>query len=205
MTTDATKELRGSIQNWSTDGDWQIYGTLNFSTHSHLRNVNADDVCGKMWRSYFGTIDRALFGQQRKYQHRFQRSVFVHRGRYGDNPHIHFLASLPLPAKDSCILLNAVWSSMFHEAASPVSNEITPLMSKIAASNYGLHEFTNLTSDTHDLRLSYYKSGMSADLRDDAVARLKSKTKSQHLLSARLSFPTHVRAAEARFHMRHGS
>ena len=190
------KDLRSSIQNWITDGDWQIFGTLNFATRSHLRNVDVDDVCGKMWRSYFNTVDRALFGRQRHQQHRFQRSVFVHHGSYGDNPHIHFLANLPLSPEDSCILLGAVWSSMFAEAASPTSNEITPIQSIDATTKYGLHEYWGLISEAHDLRLSSFDT--SGVLRDDALAALKSKASNRHLLSARLNYPHHVRAAAAR-------
>lgn len=197
--------IQSSVQNWISDVEWQIFGTLNFATRSHLRNVNVEDVCGKMWRSYFGTVDRAIFGTQRKNQHRFARAVFVQYGSNGDNPHVHFLATLPIAPEEGCVLLNAIWSSQFAEAAAPASNEFTPVISKHKAAEYGLHEFQSAGSITHDLSLSHMEQPENIGTpRNDALEALRAKATDRHLLSARLNFPVHLQAAQARFERRKG-
>ena len=117
--------------NWINQNQWDVFGTLNFSSLQHIRTADKDDVCGTMWRSYFGAIDRALYGQQRRNQSRFERVVLVQYGINSDYPHVHFLAKSPLPNEQFCILLNAVWASMYSSSARPASNEITPTATTI--------------------------------------------------------------------------
>jgi hypothetical protein len=69
------EQQRQAWANWINAEQWDVFGTLNFASLHHIGQADRDDVCGKMWRSYFGAIDRALYGQQRKRQSRFDRVV----------------------------------------------------------------------------------------------------------------------------------
>lgn len=152
-----------------------------------------------MWRSYFGAIDRALYGQQRNRQSRFDRVVFVQYGSNGDYPHIHFLAKSPLPKQEFCVLLNAAWSSMYAASAGPKSNEITPILNQARTTGYGLNEFFELGSRTYDHRLSNINlPALHPSARDDAVDRLKKLSTLMNRLKAFIEFPNHVQAAQAR-------
>ena len=54
------EQQRQAWANWIDAEQWDVFGTLNFASLHHLGRADRDDVCGKMWRSYFGAIDRAL-------------------------------------------------------------------------------------------------------------------------------------------------
>jgi hypothetical protein len=156
-----------------------------------------------MWRSYFGAIDRALYGQQRRQQSRFDRVVLVQYGSNGDYPHVHFLAKSPLPAQQFCILLNAAWASMYSASACPASNEFTPIIQQARTTGYGLHEFNDLGSNTYDYRLSNSSTpALRPSVRDDAAERLKQLTTTTNRLKATIEFANHVQAAQARMNMR---
>lgn len=186
-------------ESWINTQRWDVFGTLNFSSLHHISQADRDDVCGKMWRSYFGAIDRALYGKQRKNQNRFQRVVFVQYGSNGDYPHVHFLAKSPLPAQQFCILLNATWASMYTSSARPTSNEITPIIKQTGATGYGLHEFFRLEEKTIDLRLSnFFQNSSNVSVRNDAAARLKQQASIKNQLLANMAFPKHVQAVQAR-------
>jgi hypothetical protein len=188
---------------WIDAEQWDVFGTLNFASLHHIGQADRDDVCGKMWRSYFGAIDRALFGQQRKRQSRFDRVVFVQYGGTDDYPHVHFLAKSPLPAQQFCILLNAAWASMYSASARPASNEITPIIEQARTTGYGLHEFFDLGSKTYDYRLSNTNSpALRPSVRDDAMDRLKNLSTRTNLIAATQQFPNHVQAAQARMDRR---
>jgi hypothetical protein len=161
-------------KDWVNTQRWDVFGTLNFSSLHHIGSADRDDVCGKMWRSYFGAVDHALFGKQRQNQSRFQRVVFVQYGGNDDYPHVHFLARSPIATEDFCISLNAIWASMYASCARPASNEITPTIKQTGATGYGLHEFYRLEGKTIDLRLSNFSQyAQNVCVRDDAAARLK--------------------------------
>jgi len=189
--------------NWINAEQWDVFGTLNFASLHHIGHADRDDVCGKMWRSYFGAIDRALYGQQRKRQSRFDRVVFLQYGSNDDYPHVHFLAKSPLPAQQFCILLNAAWASFYSASARPASNEITPIIEQARTTGYGLHEFFDLDSKTYDYRLSNTNSpALRPSVRDDALERLKQLTTPTNRLKATIEFPNHVQAAQARMDRR---
>ena len=193
------KQTLQGWEQWVNTEQWEVFGTLNFSSLHHLRRANRDDVCGKMWRSYFGAVDRALYGQQRKDQRRFDRAVFVQYGSNNDYPHVHFLAKSPLPTTQFCTLLNAVWGSMYSSSARPKSNEITPIIEQAQTTGYGLHEFFELNSTTYDYRLSHLSPlNFHPCVRDDAVDRLGTLTTKINLTKATLEYPNHVQAAQAR-------
>jgi hypothetical protein len=156
-----------------------------------------------MWRSYFGAIDRALYGQQRKQQSRFDRVVLVQYGSNGDYPHVHFLAKSPLPAQQCCILLNAAWASMYSASARPTSNEITPIIEQARTTGYVLHEMNRLGGKTYDYRLSNTNTpALRPSVRDDALDRLKDLSTRTNLIAATLEFPNHVQAAQSRMDRR---
>jgi hypothetical protein len=156
-----------------------------------------------MWRSYFGAVDRALYGQQRKQQSRFDRVVFVQYGSNNDYPHVHFLAKSPLPAQQFCSLLNAAWSSMYTSSAGPASNELTPIIEQARATGYALHEISELGSKTYDYRVSNSNlPALRPSVRDDAVERLKKLSTQQNLLKVTIEFPKHVEAVQARMDKR---
>lgn len=197
------EQQRLAWTNWINAEQWDVFGTLNFASLHHIGHADRDDVCGKMWRSYFGAIDRALYGQQRKRQSRFDRVVFVQYGSNDDYPHVHFLAKSPLPAQQFCILLNAAWASFYSASARPASNEITPIIEQARTTGYGLHEFFDLDSKTYDYRLSNTNSpALRPSVRYDAVDRLKDLSTRTNLIAATLEFPNHVQAAQARMDRR---
>lgn len=199
------QQQRDAWEQWINAEQWDVFGTLNFASLHHIGRADRDDVCGKMWRSYFGAVDRALYGQQRIGQLRFDRAVFVQYGSNGDYPHIHFLAKSPLPAQQFCILLNAAWASMYRASARPTSNEITPIIEQARTTGYGLHEFSQLGSATYDYRLSHLSPrALHPWVRDDAVERLKRLSKPPNRLQAKLAYPNHVQAAQARMDRRDG-
>lgn len=196
---------RLSWQNWINSEKWDVFGTLNFSSLQHIGQADRDDICGKMWRSYFGAVDHALYGQQRKNQSRFDRLVLLQYGSSGDYPHVHFLAKSPLPAQRFCILLNAVWSSMYTSSARPTSNEITPIIDQARTTGYVLHEMNRLGGQTYDYRLSNTNSPtLRPSVRDDAAERLRQLTTTKNRLKAAIEFPNHVKAVQARMDKRDG-
>ena len=200
------EQQRQAWKNWINAEQWEVFGTLNFASLHHIGQADRDDVCGKMWRSYFGAIDRALYGQQPKQQRRFDRVVLVQYGSNGNYPHVHFLAKSPLPAQQFCILLNAAWASMYSASARPTSNEITPIIEQARTTGYGLHEFYDLDSKTYDYRLSNTNSpALRPSVRGDAVHRLKKLSTRTNLISATLEFPNHIKAAQARMKRRERS
>ncbi len=183
------KQNRRAWEDWINAQQWDIFGTLNFKSLRHFARADRDDVCGKVWRSYFGKIDNALFGQQRKQQKRFDRVVCVQYGANGTYPHVHFLAKSPIEHDQFCILLNAVWSSMFSFAANPASNKITPIINQARSTGYGFHEFHKLDSTTYDYRLSYTGSETAHPIvRTDAADRLQSLANPIHFLQAQITF-----------------
>lgn len=191
------KQQQRAWETWINSEDWDIFGTLNFASLHHLARTDRNDVCGKIWRSFFSEADRALYGQQRMQQMRFDRAVFVQYGAIGVNPHVHFLAKSPIQVDQFCILLNALWASMFDFAANPVSNHITPVVQQARTVDYGLHEFHKLTSDTYDYRLSTTGNiGMHQSVRTDAADRLKHRTKPTYLLQAQIAYPVHLQAVK---------
>ena len=197
------EQQRQAWANWINAEHWDVFGTLNFASLHHIGRADRDDVCGKMWRSYFGAVDRALYGQQRKQQSRFDRVVFVQYGSNNDYPHVHFLAKSPLPAQQFCSLLNAAWSSMYTSSAGPASNELTPIIEQARATGYALHEISELGSKTYDYRLSNSNlPALRPSVRDDAVERLKKLSTQQNLLKATIEFPKHVEAVQARMDKR---
>lgn len=193
------EQQRQAWEDWINAEHWDVFGTLNFASLHHIGRADRDDVCGKMWRSYFGAIDRALYGKQHKNKRRFDRVVFVQYGGNSDYPHVHFLAKSPLPTQQFCILLNAAWASMYSASARPASNEITPIIEQARTTGYGLHEFYELDSRTYDYRLSVTNTpALHPSVRDDAANRLKNLSTRTNLLAATIEFPNHVKAAQAR-------
>lgn len=190
------KEQKAAWEAWLGNQKWNIFGTLNFNTQSHLRSGNADDICGKMWRSYFTTIDRAIFGHQHQTKARVERVVFIQTGANSTNPHVHFLAKSYIDTDEQCILMSAVWSSAFSQAASPQANSITPVLNRHQAARYGLHELSKLGTATFDHRLSTF-SQTEADhyARSDAEIRLINKANISSINKAIEWYPAHVAKA----------
>ncbi len=189
------KQNQRAWENWINTQQWDIFGTLNFKSMHHLALADRDDVCGKVWRSYFGEIDNALFGQQRKQQKRFDRAVCVQYGANGTYPHIHFLAKSPIEPNQFCILLSAVWSSMFSFAANPLSNHITPIINQARSTGYALHDFYRLNSSTYDYRLSHTGTETAyPSVRSDATDRLQSLANPINFLQAQITFSDHQQA-----------
>lgn len=187
------KQDQQAWADWINTEQWDIFGTLNFASLHHLARADRNDVCGKVWRSFFGEADRALYGQQRKQQTRFDRAVFVQYGANGTNPHVHFVAKSPIPADQFCILLNALWASMYDFAAKPASNQITPILQQARTTGYGLHEFYRLNSETYDYRLSTTGNiTMHQSVRVDAADRLTKRSNPAYLLQAQFTFPAHL-------------
>ena len=187
---------------WINSQHWDVFGTLNFSSLTHIGKADRDDVCGKMWRSYFNSLDRAIYGHHRHTQSRFKRVVFVQYGANNDYPHIHFLAKSPIDTDEFCIRLNSVWASMFTASARPASNEITPIIRQSGTTGYGLHEFYRQDSNTIDLRLSNTSQNAHVSVRDDAALRLRQQATLKNHLSAKIAFPRHTQAVQARIDRR---
>jgi len=184
---------------WINTHQWDVFGTLCFSSFRHIGKADRDDVCGKVWRSYFNSLDRAIYGKQKSIQSRFNRVVFVQYGTNNDNPHVHFLAKSPIAKEEFCIQLNAIWSSMFEVSAQPATNEITPIIRQSGTTGYGLHEFYRQDSNTIDLRLSNtIEPAQHVCVRDDAAFRLKQMATEKNNLAAKNAFPRHIQAVEAR-------
>jgi len=110
-------------ENWLDAYDWDVFATLNFS-RLNLLEGNKRDASAKLWRSYLSTVDRAIYGQTRKAQPRFNRLVFKHYGEGGTNPHVHILLKSPIDINEFCIALSAIWTSKIEPAASPDANSI---------------------------------------------------------------------------------
>jgi hypothetical protein len=197
------EQQRQAWADWINTQQWDVFGTLNFASLHHIGKADKDDICGKMWRSYFGAIDRAVYGHQRQQQSRFDRAVLVQYGSNGNYPHVHFLAKSPLPAEKFCIFLNAAWASMYSSSARPTSNEITPIIEQARTTGYVLHEMNKLGGQTYDYRLSNLNSpALQISVRDDAAERLKQLTTTTNRLKATIEFPNHVQAAQARMNKR---
>jgi hypothetical protein len=195
------KRTNAAWEHWLGADDWNVFITLNFG-RLNLLEGNKDDAAGKIWRSYLITVDRALYGQTRQQQPRFNRVTFTHSGSNRDFPHVHMLAKSPIAINDFCVALNALWSSKFEAASTPISNSIAPLITATGAAGYALHEeFKNDTGSFCD-RLTYINTGSPHLVRTDALARLQGQATRMNLIKARLALPHHIRTTQANYERR---
>ena len=147
-------KINAAWEYWLEKDDWSVFATLNFGRLSLLEG-NQADAAGKLWRSCLSTVDRAVYGQTRKNQPRFNRVAFRHSGANGTNPHVHILLSSPIPTHEFCVALNAIWATKFAPAANPVSNSIAPIITVKGAIGYGQHEEFKNDGGAYDERLSH--------------------------------------------------
>ena len=194
-------KINAAWEYWLEKDHWSVFATLNFGRLSLLEG-NQADAAGKLWRSCLSTVDRAVYGQTRKNQPRFNRVAFRHSGANGTNPHVHILVRSPIPAHEFCVALNAIWATKFAPAANPVSNSIAPIITVKGAIGYGQHEEFKNDTGAYDERLSYINSGTQHLVRTDALQRLHAQASKANLLKARLALPDHIRISQANFDRR---
>jgi hypothetical protein len=182
---------------WISKHDWDVFGTLTFAP-GHKRNI---DVSNKHWSSYWNKLDRLVCGQT---GNRVERAAFTQFGSLGQNPHIHFLAKSPINTKEFCVYLNALWSAECADAAPPASNHIMPLLDSRRATDYLLHDFSRIGSETFNHKLTYLNSANAkTHICTDAADRLKAATKGIWLVKAQLAFDEHVKSGSAHYNRRH--
>jgi hypothetical protein len=186
---------------WLELEDWDVFATLNFGCLGLLRG-DKTDAASKLWRSCLNALDRAIYGQARKYQPRFQRVAFRQFGVNGNNPHVHILAKSPIEPKEFCVAWNAIWASKFIPSANIGSNSIAPIISTRAVAGYLQHEEFKSHSGAFDERLSYWNSGTQHTVRTDALERLHTQANPTKLIQARLAFHEHTRKSQANFERR---
>lgn len=174
---------------------------MNFGNIGLLEG-NKNDSAAKIWRSCLSTVDRAIYGENRRAKPRFERVVFKHYGDGGKNPHIHVLAKAPIDINEFCIALNAIWATKFGPTANPISNSIAPLITTKGATGYSQHEEFKNDIGTYDERLSYTNLGDPPLVRHDALQRLHSMAAESKLVQARLALPIHVKATQENFKRR---
>lgn len=182
---------------WIAEHEWDVFGTIKFAPK---RNKVHRDQARKSWSKFWHRLDRLTYGQT---GNRIERAVFEHYGANGDDAHIHFLARMPIDAKFGCVAMNALWRSMFVNAAPPNMNEITPIICPSRAVNYGLREEWKLDGDTLNLDLSHLSS-TNAPPHKYARQRLMQVADDYWIAEAHKSLPTHMSAAAARYKQRHG-
>jgi hypothetical protein len=196
-----SRQVNEAWAKWFSEDDWNVYATLNVSRLSALEG-NKHDAAAKLWRSCLATVDRAIYGQSRKSQPRFNRVAFRHYGATSTNPHIHILVQSPIDTTEFCIALNAIWASKFAATAAPSSNSIAPLITAKGAACYSLHEDFRQDLGSFDDRLCYINSGIPHRVRDDALQRLHARATEINLIQARLALPTHINTTQANFYRR---
>lgn len=190
--------VRESWAEWASSFEWNICGTLTFSVSQKPSLSEAQ----RHWSSFWNKVDRLCYGRSHDNQCRVPRFVYTHKGRGGENPHIHFLAFTPCDPRDFCILLNAIWAGMANAgAAVPHQNEILPVRSKIAASRYLQHEDIGYDMSGFNEALTHLHQA-HAELRGDALARLASEATSENVQSAIAAYDQHVERAELRHRRR---
>lgn len=168
------KQVNKAWEQWLGLDDWDVFATLNFG-HLSLLEGNRTDAAGKLWRSCLATLDRAIYGDVRKNQPRFNRVAFKQYGANGTNPHVHILAKSPINLDEFCVAWNAIWATKFAPAASPVSNSIAPLITTTGATGYSQNEEFQNDTGAYDERLSYINLGTQHLVRTDALQRLHAK------------------------------
>lgn len=190
--------VRKGWADWVSCFEWNICGTLTFSVNHKPSLAEAQ----RHWSSFWNKVDRLCYGRSHDNQCRVPRFVYTHKGRGGENPHIHFLAFTPCDPRDFCILLNAIWAGMANAgAAVPHQNEILPVRSKIAASWYLQHEDIGYDMSGFNEALTHLHQA-HAELRGDALERLASEATSENVQSAITAYGQHVERAELRHRRR---
>lgn len=182
---------------WVAEHDWNVFGTLNFVTGHKV----AGDEAKRLWRRFWNKADRLVYGTSCNYGYRIERAVFTQYGALGDNAHIHFLAKSPSDPAELCIGLNALWRKMTDCAAHPINNEILPIISKRAASEYVLHDFWLSGSETFNHTISHLNPA-NTQAHPQAYDRLTQATDGIWLARARLAFDEHMATAQARYEQR---
>ena len=181
---------------WAISEDWNIFGTLNFAVQHQLSFVEAQ----RRWALFWNVVDKLCFGKGGRFQKRLPRFVYAHRGRNGDNPHIHFLAKVDGDVREFCILLNALWASMEHVGGAVADqNEVLPVISKERAAAY-------LTHEDHGYELSGFCENLThlpkdaPAMRHNALTLLRSAAdRFYHLNDAAVAFDKHLEGAEQRY------
>ena len=194
-------KINAAWEYWLEKDDWSVFATLNFGRLSLLEG-NQADAAGKLWRSCLSTVDRAVYGQTRKNQPRFNRVAFRHSGANGTNPHVHILLRSPIPTHEFCVALNAIWATKFAPTANPVSNSIAPIITVKGAIGYGQHEEFKNDIGAFDDRLSHSTLGPAHHVRADALQRLHAQASKANLVKARLALPDHIKTTQANFDRR---
>lgn len=188
--------IRKGWSDWAINGDWNIYGTLNFALHRKPSFAEAQ----RKWSFFWNLVDRLSYGKGFSVQHRVPRFVYAHKGRNGDNPHIHFLIKVDGDVREFCILLNALWASLEHlGAAIADQNEILPVISKERVSEYLKHEDHGYEMNGFCEYLTHLPEN-AQPMRYNALALLRSAANlSEHLNDAEIAFDKHLELAEQRY------
>jgi hypothetical protein len=194
-------KVRQAWVNYPLQYDWNIFGTLNFAVGKKPSHQEAQRITA----AFFNKTDHLCFGNAHGNQRRFPRYVCTHRGSNGDNPHNHFLAFTQHDPKEFSILLNAIWSGMNGKTAVASENEILPVFSEFAASEYLLHEDRSYQIESWNETLSHL-SEERGFYRNDTLPRLYSvagRTNPQndktYLSDAEDAFEPNLLAASQRF------
>lgn len=181
---------------WVNKHEWDIFGTLNFTQHHKPSLQHAD----KLWRLFWNKIDRAVYGKRVQYGDRVERTVFIHLGANSANPHIHFVAKSPIDRAQFCILLNAVWAGLCNGTASPVSNELMPVINQQRAIEYMLHDHWRIGSDTFSTSLTHFADiGFDPKTHNNAFERIAERATDTWLRQANQAYDTHQLTSQERY------
>ncbi len=89
MNSAENEKQRQAMERWLTARDYTVFGTLKFTDGTAIGAAEAE----KLVRKYFGTLDRAYYGNAvTNVDMRHNRVVFKHMGTSQANLHYHFLA-----------------------------------------------------------------------------------------------------------------
>jgi len=186
--------VREGWSDWVSSFEWNICGTLTFAVNQKPSLAEAQ----RHWSSFWNKVDRLCYGRSHNHQCRVPRFVYTHKGRGGENPHIHFLAFTPSDPREFCVLLNAIWAGMANAgAAVPHQNEILPVRSKRAASLYLQHEDIGYDMSGFNEALTQLPQ-VHAEWRGDALERLSDEANSANVQAAIAAYDMHIERAELR-------
>ena len=170
MNYEENSKQRKAMAAWMAEKDFSIFGTLKTTDGTALHEAGGE----KLVQQFFCALDRAYYGNAvTNVGMRHHRIVFKHMGTSQQNLHYHFLAK---PHTDPTLfaqLAKKQWAKMGRWTAGWQETEIELVRCSAAASNYMVHEFGTLGSDTICLPASSFKEPARDPLSFRGLAQIR--------------------------------
>lgn len=189
---------RIALADWAMSQPWDIFGTLNFAFRRKPSQQEARRAFSRFWNE----IDRRCYGQSHNGRLGIPRFAWIHSGADGDNFHMHFLAQTPFDVKETCILLNSIWTESSERAAVPSQNEILPVRSLEGAAWYPQHEDSGFELHSFDPDFTHLPA-QPRNPKSEALAKLRDLA-SRNINKATIAFEIQRVEAEQRDNKRIG-